>query len=74
MTTLPQDMFTERLITGRKLKEIKTIGEGRGRKLKSDQFPELPTILLYAYNVKEDGGGVEAHPRFTTGTLWLLIM
>ena len=66
-------MLTERVISGHKFKEIKTIGEGRSRKLKSDQFPELPTILLYAfgdYNIKEDGGGVEAHPRLTTGTLY----
>lgn len=64
---------TERLISVRKLKEIRTIGEGRGRKLKSTQFPELSTVLLYAfgeYNVTDDGGGVEAHPRLSTGTLY----
>ena len=73
LTTLQQYKLTERVISARKLREIKTIAEGRGRKLKSTQFPELPTVLLYAfgeYNVKEDGGGVEAHPRLTTGTLY----
>ena len=73
MTTQQQHKLTKRVISGRKLKEIRTIGKGRGRKLKTDQFPELPTILLYVfgdYNVREDGGGVEAHPRLTTGTLY----
>ena len=73
MTIQQQHRLTERVISGRKLKEIKTIAKGRGRKLKTDKFPELPTVLLYVfgdYNVREDGGGVEAHPRLTTGTLY----
>ena len=73
LTVEQQRRLTEQVISARKLKEIKTIAKGRGRKLKTDQFPELPTVLLYAfgeYNVKEDGGGVEAHPRLTTGTLY----
>ena len=74
LTTEQQHRVTERvMISGHKLKEIKTIGMGRGRKLKTEQFPELPTVLLYVfgdYNVREDGGGVEAHPRLTTGTLY----
>ena len=56
----------ERLISARKLKEIRTIGEGRGRKLKT---ADLTTILLYAfgeYDAEED----EAYPRLTTGTLY----
>ena len=47
--------------------------KGRGRKLKTVQFPELPTVLLYAfgeYSVKDDGGGIKAHPRLTMGTLY----
>ena len=73
MTAAQQYRLTERVISARKLKEIKTIGEGRRRKLKIKDFPELPTVLLYAfgeYTVREDGGGVEAHPRLTTGTLY----
>ena len=73
LTPEQQHRLTERVISGCKLKEIKTIGTGRGRKLKTEQFPELPTVLLYVfgdYNVREDGGGVEAHPRLTTGTLY----
>ena len=56
----------ERLISARKLKEIRRIGEGRGRKLKT---ADLTTILLYAfgeYDAEED----EAYPRLTTGTLY----
>ena len=73
LIVVQQHKLTERIISVRKLKEIRTIGEGRGRKLKTTQFPELATVLLYAfgeYDIKEDGGGVEAHPRLTTGTLY----
>ena len=34
LTNVQQYKLTERIISSRKLKEIKTIGEGRGRKLK----------------------------------------
>ena len=40
MTTAQQYRLTERVISARKLKEIKTIGDGRGRKLKKKEFPE----------------------------------
>ena len=52
------------------MQKIRTIGEGRGRKLKTAGFPELATILLWKYDVKDGGGGVEAHPRMTTGMLY----
>ena len=61
LTVLLQYRLTERVISARKLKEIRTISERKGRKLKSAEFPELPTILLYAFgehDTKEDGGGV----------------
>ena len=73
LTTLQQHKLTERIISSRKLKEIRTIAEGRGRKLKCSAYPELSTILSYAfgeYDRREGGGGVEAHPRLTTGTLY----
>ena len=63
---------TERVISQRKFKEIRII-EGRGRKLKSTEFPELATVLSYAFgehDIKEGGGGLEAHPRLTIGTLY----
>ena len=74
LTNVQQYKLTERIISSRKLKEIKTIGEGRGRTLKCQEFPELATVLSYAFgehDVNEcGGGGVEAHPRLTTGTLY----
>ena len=49
LTTLQQYRLTQRLISQRKLKEISVIAEGRGRKLKCAQFPELATALAYAF-------------------------
>ena len=68
MTNFQQYQLTQRIISRRKLKEIRTIGEGRGRKLKSSQFPELATVLSYAFG--EMDGGLQAHPRLTTGTVY----
>ena len=73
LTTLQQHQLTKRIISQRKLKEIRVFAEGRGRKLKSTEFPELATVLAYAfgeYDVNEGGGGLEAHPHLTTGTLY----
>ena len=55
------------------MKEICTIGEGHGRKLKSTEFPELGLVLEYAFgelDAQIGGGGLEAHPHLTTGTLY----
>ena len=68
MTNAQQHNLTERIISAIKLKKIKTIGEGRGRKLKTVQFPELATVLSYAFG--EFDGGTEAHPWLTTGTMY----
>ena len=68
-----QHLLTERIIYARKLKEIRTIQKGRGRKLKSHEFPELAAVLEYAFgehDVQRGGGGLEAHPRLTTGTMY----
>ena len=46
LTVQQQRRRTERVISARKIKEMNTIAKGRGRKLKTDQFPELPTVLL----------------------------
>ena len=67
MTTAQQHTYTERIISAIKLKNIKTISEDCGRKLKSIQFPGLSTLLSYAFG--EFDGGTEAHPRLTTGTM-----
>ena len=73
LTNTQQYQLTQRVIARRKLNEIRTISEGRGRKLKSDQFPQLGVAIEYAfgeYDVEAGGGGLEAHPRLTTGTLY----
>ena len=75
LTTIQQHHLTQRIITSRKLKEIRTIhvAEGRGRKLKSTEFPELGLALEYAFgelDTQQGGGGLEAHPRLTIGTLY----
>lgn len=61
MTALQQYRLTQRIVGVRKLREIKTIAEGRGRKLKSSQFPALE----YAFgelDTQKGGGGLESHP------------
>ena len=68
MTNVQQYKLTGRIISARKFKEIKTISEGRGRKLKSTHFPELATVLSYAFG--ELDSGIQAQPRLTTGTLY----
>ena len=74
LTTEQQHRLQKRIISARKVKEIRTMCEGRGRKLKSEHFPELSAILEYAFgelDVNEcGGGGLESHPRLTTGTLY----
>lgn len=55
------------------MKEIRAIASGRGRKLKCNEFPELGIALEYAFGEMDTlrgGGGLEAHPRLTTGTLY----
>ena len=73
LTTKQQYKLTERVIAARKAKEIKTIASGRGRKLKCQHFPELATVLQYAFgelDIKHGGGGLESHPRLTCQTLY----
>ena len=73
LTTLQQHDLTQRVISSRKLKEIRTVAEGRGRKLKSEEFPELNLALEYAFgelDTQNGGGGLESHPHLTTGTLY----
>ena len=74
LTNRQQYQLQNRIISARKVKEIKTIAKGRGRKLKLEQFPQLATALEYAFGELDmsDGGGgdLESHPRLTTGTLY----
>ena len=69
LTTEQQHCLTQRVISARKTKEIRTIAKGRGRKLKSDKFPELAATLEYVFGECDEakgGGGLESHPRLTT--------
>lgn len=73
LTNVQQYRLTQRIISSRKVKEIRTIASGRGRKLKCNEFPELSIALEYAFgemDTQKGGGGLEAHPRLTTGTLY----
>lgn len=73
LTLTQQHQLTKRITRQRKVKEIRTIAQGRGRHLKAKEFPELAVALEYAFgelDVQGGGGGLEAHPRLTTGTLY----
>ena len=73
LSNLQQHRLTQRIISKCKVQEIRTIAEGRGRKLKSTEFPELGLVLEYAFgelDTQRGGGGLEAHPRLITGTLY----
>ncbi len=73
LTTLQQHLLAERVISARKIKQIKTVEPGRGRKLKTKHYPELSTVLEYAFgelDLEDGGGGLQAHPRLITGTLY----
>ena len=70
LTVQQQYQLQNRIVSARKRQEIKNIAEGRGRKLKIEQFPQLAIALEYAFgelDVSEGGGGgLESHPRLTT--------
>ena len=55
------------------MKEIRIIAAGRGRKLKSQEFPDLAALMecvFGEYDITQGGGGLEAHPRLTTDVLY----
>ena len=49
LTNKQQCQLQKRIISARKVQEIKTIAKGRGRKLKIEQFPQLAIALEYAF-------------------------
>ncbi len=71
MTPQQQFALTNRVVNVRKQKEIRIIGGGRGRYLKGETFPELASILEFAFGEQDvrdrGGGGLESHPRLTDG-------
>ena len=67
MTVSQQHAHVQRKTKQRKEKDLKTIAEGRGRKLKCEEFPELTRYIEYCFGegdrVLRGGGGLEADPR-----------
>ena len=67
MTDFQQHAHVQRKRKQRKEKDLKTIAEGRGRKLKCEEFPELTRYIEYCFSegdrVVRGGGGLEADPR-----------
>ena len=60
LTNPQQYQLTQIIISSRKVKEIRTIAEGRGRKLKCKDFPELGIALEYAFGEQDTLMGVDA--------------
>lgn len=59
-------MLAKRILNKRRVNMYRQKYESRGRELKVDQYPELTSILETFF----DEGGMEAHPRLTTTTIF----
>ena len=63
-----------RATTKMKTKMFKSIADGRGRKLKCEEFPELAQYIEFAFGegdrVLRGGGGLQADPRLLDTTLF----
>ena len=63
-----------RLLQSMKLEKLRHVFKGRGKKLKSEEFPDLAGILEFAFGesnrVDRAGGGLESHPRLTDTVLY----
>ncbi len=73
LTCTQQYNLTKRIVSKKKANQLRCIAAGRGRKLKSDTFPDLAAALEFAFgedDVADGGGGLESHPRLTTGVLY----
>ena len=74
MTVEAQRRLYKRIIQQRKIKEIRQRASGAGRYLKSEEYPELSTVLEFAFGEHDcremGGGGLESHPRLTNGVLY----
>lgn len=74
MTTQQQNKFSRLLLRKLKIKQLKSrIAEGRGRKLKCEEFPELTALLEFAFGdgdrLRQGGGGLEAHSKLYNETM-----
>ena len=63
-----------RMLQKMKIEKLRHVFRRRGRKLKSEQFPDLAGILEFAFGdgdrVDRAGGGLESHPRLTDTVLY----
>ena len=66
MTCKQQDRFHKSIIKKRKWKEMKVMTEGRGKKLKVEEYPDLPYVMECLFAEE----GLEAHPRLTDDILY----
>ena len=66
MTNRQQSLLANRILTARKKKMTKLSHENRGRELKIEENDQLVSILGSFF----DEGGMEAHPRLTTTTIF----
>ena len=75
MTNQQQQKFYRLLLRRLKMKQLKSrISQGRGRKLKCEEFPELPALLEFAFGdrdrLQRSGGGLEAHSKLYNETMY----
>lgn len=75
MTVNQQHKFHRLLLRRMKIKRLKSrISEGRGRKLKCEEFPELPAPLEFAFGdgdrLQHSAGGLEAHSKLYDETMY----
>lgn len=75
MTNQQQQKLHRLVLRRLKTKQLKSrISEGRGRKLKCEEFPELPALLEFAFGdgdrLQRSGGGLEAHSKLYDETMY----
>ena len=67
MTDSQQHVHVQQKTKKSKERSIRTIAEGRGRKLKCEEFPELASYIEFAFGegnrILRGGGGLQADPR-----------
>jgi len=68
MTNQQQQKLYRLVLRRLKTKQLTSrISEGRGRKLKCEEFPELPALLEFAFGdgdrLQRSGGGLKAHSK-----------
>ena len=74
MTVSQQHTKVQREKEKIKNEQLKVVAEGRGRKLKCEEFPELARYIEFAFGegdrVLRRGGGLQADPRLLDSTLF----